>query len=582
MFHKIWEWIKGLFHKDDDITYPTLGFSGGINVNMTVIAKLGFGMLGLGLLVILIPCSSQATPAPAQATPTASAAGPFEKADVFKTLPKGAKLVTRAEHEKLLQNHEAFLISLSERNRLAKVEAARFAERQKAAHAALGNDPKAIAELNAIRESDVEGKINTLTGTKTFLELGRRDIIEMIASSAELPSNRVNAHEAYRFAYELLPSIDRGKFTIPDKIDSFTLMRIKQDTASMMKIASALNQHTTKRASSNAVEYEPRNDGQDKDTAQRCIDRGFDPNGLMSKFDFALKPHLGRARVQSGRSTCWAFAAVAATEANAHKNTTQWHNLSEQDLVMHHKLIWNRAANDFPEGGSSGTVLTKAFENQYRFAVESQLEYNPVLSRVTYANAAPPRYERSCDNYGQDCSDTNHEAPMICTQFGTELQWCSYRTLPLHRTTFVSRRVTNIWDPADQDGSLQNLRTTLESGTPVILGFTTTASWRGITPADPYLNLPASPEAKLGGHYVLAVGYIPREAVAAAGIPPDLLDGVDDDWIIIKNSYGRCWGDAGYAYIPATQLKRIHAIQNSSGSRIGVVELFVVPRAVTL
>jgi C1A family cysteine protease len=154
--------------------------------------------------------------------------------------------------------------------------------------------------------------------------------------------------------------------------------------------------------------------------------------------------------------------------------------------------------------------------------------------------------------------------------------------LPLHRTTFVSRRVTNIWDPADQDGSLQNLRTTLEGGTPVAMGFSTTASWRAISPDDPSLDMPASPETRLGGHYVLAVGYIPREAVAAAGIPAELLDGVDDDWIIIKNSYGRCWGDAGYAYIPATQLKRIYAIENSAGDRVGVLELFVVPTPVTL
>jgi hypothetical protein len=525
--------------------------------------------------------SVNATPTPEQTTPAPLTANPFKNAEVFKTLPKGAKLVPRAEHEKLLRNGEAFLISKAERDRRAKAQAATFARRQKAAHAALKNDPKAIAELNAIPEYVVDVRVNTLTGPRDFAELGRRDLIEMIASSAELPSNRVNAQEAYRFAYELLPSSDRVKFKIPDKIGSFTLLRIKQDTALMMKIASALNRNTTKRASSNAVEYEPRNDGQDKDTEQRCIDRGFDPNGLMSKFDFALKPHLGRARVQS-RNNCWAFAAVAAIEANAHKNTGQWHNLSEQDLVMHHQLRWKREANDFREGGSSGTVLTMAFQNRYFFAVESQLEYNRALSRTRFPDATPPRYEHSCDNYGPDCSDTNHQAPMICTQFGTELQWCSYWTLPLHRTTFVSRPVTNIWVPADQDGSLRNLRTTLEGGTPVVLGFSTTASWRGISPDDPYLDVPANPETRLGGHYVLVVGYIPREAVATAGIPPELLDGVDDDWLIIKNSYGRCWGDAGYAYIPATQLKRIYAIQNSDGNRVGVLELFVVPTPVTL
>lgn len=538
------------------------------------------------LITLLVGASLAAaspvnTPTPEQTTPAPLTADPFKNAEVFKTLPKGAKLVPRAEHEKLLKDHEAFLISQSERDSLAKVAANTFAQRQKAAYAALGNDPKAIANLNAIGEYAVDAKINTLTGPKVFLELGRRDMIEMIASSAELPSNRVNAQEAYRFAYELLPSSDRKKFTMPDKIDSFTLLRIKQDTAFMMKIASALNRHTTKRASSNAVEYEPRNDGQDKDTEQTCIDRGFDPNGLMSKFDFALKPHLGRARMQKNRSTCWAFAAVAAIEANAHKNTGQWHNLSEQDLVMHHKLKWKRAANDFQEGGSSGTVLTMAFENRYFFAVESQLEYNRALSRRTRSPDATPPYKYSCDNYGPDCSDTNHQAPQICTQFGSGLQWCSYRTLPLHRTTFVSRRVTNIWDAADQDGSLQNLRATLEGGTPVVLGFSTTASWRDISEDDPYLDVPASPETRLGGHYVLVVGYIPREEVAAAGIPTELLDGVDDDWIIIKNSYGRCWGDAGYAYIPATQLKRIHAIENPAGDRVGVLELFVVPTPVT-
>lgn len=521
------------------------------------------------------------TPAPAQVSPARSTADPFKNAEVFKTLPKGAKLIPRAEHEKLLRTGEAFLISKAERDRRARAEAATFARIEKVAHAALKNDPKAIAELKAIPEYVVNVRVDTLTGPRDFAELGRRDLIGMIASSAELPSNRTNAKEAYRFAYEILPSTDRKKFTAPDKTDNFTLVRIKQDTAAMMKVASVLNRDTTKRALSNAVAWEPRNDGQDKDTDQQCIDRDFNPNGLMRKFDFALKRHLGRARDQKGRATCWAFAAVAAIEANAHKNTENWHNLSEQDLIMHHKLRWHPAPNHFKEGDSSGRVLNMAFEKNYRFVVESKLEYNPSLRRVPDEDATPP-YSHSCDDYGPDCSDTNHQAIQICHQSGFGHQWCSYWTLGLQRTTFVSRRVADIWKAGDQDGSLQDLRTTLESGTPVVLGFSITPSWSTIQPDDPYMSLPASPETKSGGHYVLAVGYIPREEVAAEGIPAEMLDGVDDDWIIIKNSYGRCWGDAGYGYIPAEQLKRIYAIVDSEDVRVGVLELFVVPTPVTL
>ena len=82
--------------------------------------------------------------------------------------------------------------------------------------------------------------------------------------------------------------------------------------------------------------------------------------------------------------------------------------------------------------------------------------------------------------------------------------------------------------------SIEHLKSVLDSGLPFAFGFTCFSSIddpevarTGVIP------FPERDEASVGGHAVLAVGYT-------------------DSHVIIRNSWGREWGDRGYGYLPWT------------------------------
>lgn len=82
--------------------------------------------------------------------------------------------------------------------------------------------------------------------------------------------------------------------------------------------------------------------------------------------------------------------------------------------------------------------------------------------------------------------------------------------------------------------SLQGLRYSLSKGFPVVFGFEVFEGFESEETAQTgILQMPGSNDVSLGGHAVLAVGYNDRR-----------------DHLIVRNSWGRHWGDKGYFYMP--------------------------------
>lgn len=82
--------------------------------------------------------------------------------------------------------------------------------------------------------------------------------------------------------------------------------------------------------------------------------------------------------------------------------------------------------------------------------------------------------------------------------------------------------------------SLNALKAALSDGSPVVFGFTVYQSFEGEDIAKTgIMPMPKRGEQVLGGHAVLAVGY-------------------DDSkqCVIVRNSWGRYWGEKGYFYMP--------------------------------
>lgn len=83
-----------------------------------------------------------------------------------------------------------------------------------------------------------------------------------------------------------------------------------------------------------------------------------------------------------------------------------------------------------------------------------------------------------------------------------------------------------------------DMKAALANGQPVVIGFTVYDSFESIEASNGGLlpTVDKSKESILGGHAVCAVGYNPTEHPG--------------EYIVIRNSWGKDWGDHGYCYMP--------------------------------
>ncbi|HAC46528.1 MAG TPA: peptidase, partial [Chloroflexi bacterium] len=85
---------------------------------------------------------------------------------------------------------------------------------------------------------------------------------------------------------------------------------------------------------------------------------------------------------------------------------------------------------------------------------------------------------------------------------------------------------------------LNQMKGCLASGYPFVFGFTVYESFESATVATSgHAPMPAPSERAIGGHAVMAVGY--EDA---------------NQWFLVRNSWGRGWGLAGYFTLPYTYL----------------------------
>lgn len=94
--------------------------------------------------------------------------------------------------------------------------------------------------------------------------------------------------------------------------------------------------------------------------------------------------------------------------------------------------------------------------------------------------------------------------------------------------------------------SLAGIKHALAYNNPVILGMEVFESFEGDDIRETgIMTMPQDFEEMLGGHSVLAVGYIdgPNPTKSKKGC------------LILRNSWGADWGDKGYLYMPYEYLK---------------------------
>lgn len=280
--------------------------------------------------------------------------------------------------------------------------------------------------------------------------------------------------------------------------------------------------------------------------------------GLLRNVDWPLKSLTTSVKDQGQRGTCWAFATVAALEAEIARRDRKTVNLSEQHYIASRFLGW--APRAFGDGGDPIFIAHKASEAGYSFAFEKGWQYNKSLSRQVHNSTET--YTRSCENY-QDatydhgvCSDTNFQGHLKHVTFGGRTYLL--RSLPNTGSSsgYRLQAPSNFWDQADKERSMTILllRSVLGHASAITLDMSyVEPDANGYAPIKS-MKTRADGTADFNLSHVMTVtGFISSQSLAKRVPGAPIAD--DYGYFIVKNSWGDCWGDQGYVYLPWTWVK---------------------------
>lgn len=169
---------------------------------------------------------------------------------------------------------------------------------------------------------------------------------------------------------------------------------------------------------------------------------------------------------------------------------------------------------------ASRLFLYKATRNLMQWSGDSGAHLRETIKALRLFGVCPERY------WEYDEEKLDDEPSPFCYSFAANYKGISYYRL----------------------ADVTDIKRSLAQGYPVALGFSCFESvfleHARRTGVVPY---PQRNERHMGGHAVLAVGYVEPET--GGGTKPD-----DPGHLIIRNSWGLDWGTAGYGYLPYTYI----------------------------
>ena len=205
----------------------------------------------------------------------------------------------------------------------------------------------------------------------------------------------------------------------------------------------------------------------------------------------------------------------------------------------------------YGDGLNTAAIVNDIRNRSYVFPYESSWNYNPSFSRI--ANAATRTYTHSCDGYtGIYCSNTNHQGKMVCSTisiFGSSYTFCGYTAPVVGTSGRRATAVSQIWNPTNPAFSTSMLALAVILKQPATIALPVTPSFDA-APSTGFLNYVGTGEGNRGWHAVQVLGY-----VSNSSLPANLPKGAGGGWFVVKNSWGACWKDAGYIYLPFDWVK---------------------------
>jgi Papain family cysteine protease len=273
--------------------------------------------------------------------------------------------------------------------------------------------------------------------------------------------------------------------------------------------------------------------------------------GIYVNFDFPNKSYNTCVKNQGGRGVCHTFAVTSATELQISLKTQLKVNLSEQDLMEHYRLLWQRALQI--ESGDAFELANDVIATNYHQPYEIDWIFNPALQEYTKSGTI----RNSCAGYipGLPCSASAPEAPMVCTflSFTTARVYCAYQDAGIPPSPYTLSSANRFWDPTDTEKSTESMALSLAFNSSVVMDLSLSPAFQGakngyVPYSDADLKAPA-----VGGHIVHVIGFIGNNELSQKlpTAPPASGGG----YFIVKNSWGTCVGDGGYYYVPWDYVK---------------------------
>lgn len=268
------------------------------------------------------------------------------------------------------------------------------------------------------------------------------------------------------------------------------------------------------------------------------------PDGIYNNVKYPMKWYATCVKNQGRRGTCVSFAATSAVETAYAVKTNKWYNFSEQNLYNAAKMKWYPST--YGDGLNTAGIMQDLVNRDYKFAYEFAWDYNPSYNREKNDNNKT--YTKSCTNYsGEHCSNTNHQGKKVCTKI---LFWtyCGY-VEQTTETTLGIDGVAQIWNPSNTDSSVATAKLASTLKLPMVLSLPVTPSFDNAG-ANGYATYVGANEGNRGGHAVAVVGVVENK-----DLPATAPQGAGGGYFVVKNSWGACWKDAGYIYLPISWVK---------------------------
>mmetsp|Transcript_83419 Transcript_83419/g.268905 ORF Transcript_83419/g.268905 Transcript_83419/m.268905 type:complete len:177 (-) Transcript_83419:281-811(-) len=139
----------------------------------------------------------------------------------------------------------------------------------------------------------------------------------------------------------------------------------------------------------------------------------------------------------------------------------------------------------------------------------------------------------------QDAGASIRDGIMSLSQIGV----CSEKPWEYDESQFTVRPTEGCYTSATANRAseyaripqtIEDIKGVLKEGFPFVFGFVVLSSFRTeAVSSTGYMTMPQPEDSTLGGHAVMAIGYDDEKQV-----------------VIVRNSWGEGWGDAGYFYMP--------------------------------